>query len=204
MSDERVIHLIDDDDAVRDSLAFLLGASGFRVKTYESGLRFLQDAGRWAQGCVITDIRMPDLTGLELAERLKQSGSSLPVIVVTGHADMHLAIQAIRIGAVDFIEKPFEEDVILRAIEAALQGPGSADGDAARSGEFARRVEGLSQTERQVLDLVLEGRPNEEVAHRLVLDLRSVEACRATLMTKMQVNSLSELVRLVLLVERGR
>lgn len=204
MTGERLIHLIDDDDAVRDSLAFLLRTSGFRVTTYESGLRFLQEAGDLDEGCIVTDVRMPDVTGLELTERLKQRGTRIPVIVVTGHADVHLAIQALRVGAADFIEKPFEEEVILQAIELALEGPRAQGARQAQAIEFAGRIESLSERERRVLDQYLEGKQNEEVARVLELDLRDVEASRATLMAKMKAGNLSELVRLALLAERCR
>lgn len=204
MTGERLIHLIDDDDAVRDSLAFLLRTSGFRVTTYESGLRFLQEAADLNEGCIITDVRMPGVTGLELTERLKQRGTRIPVIVVTGHADVHLAIQALKVGAADFIEKPFEEEEILQAIELALEGPEAQGASQAQATEFAGRIESLSALERRVLDQYLEGKQNEEVARVLELDLRAVEASRATLMAKMKAGNFSDLVRLALLAERGR
>ena len=198
MAGNPVVHVIDDDDAARDALAFLLRTDNFSVHAYDSAKAFLSALPAAEEGCVVTDVRMPEMTGLELLRRLKGSGNSWPVIVMTGQADVPIAIEAIKSGAVDFIEKPYDADVLLGAVKAALGGQASDAGNAQRI-ETQRRLAALSPQERQVVDALVEGRPNKTIAYDLGLNARTVEVHRASVMTKMQATSLSHLVRMVLL-----
>ena len=198
MADEAAVHVIDDDEAVRDSLDFMLDAAGLRVRTWESAVRFLETADQAERGCIVTDVRMPDMTGLELVEKLKERGIADPVIVITGHGDVPLAVEAMKEGAVDFLEKPFEDEALLAAVRAAFCRKGSDDGRDAERRELARRIEALSGRERQVLEGLVAGNPNKIIAFDLGISPRTVEIYRANLMTKMQAASLSDLVRMAL------
>lgn len=201
MLTDAVVHVIDDDEAVRDSLAFLLETADLTVRTYDSALRFLDRLAEAEPGCIITDIRMPDMTGLELVRRLNEQGSGLPVIVITGHADVALAVEAMRAGVADFIEKPFADDVILTALRSALDRDRGAQLMDAERSAISQRIAGLSARERQVLTGLVAGQSNKTVAHALGISPRTVEVYRANLMTKMRAQSLSELVRMALLAE---
>ena len=198
MTDENVVHIIDDDEAVRDSLAFLLEAANLTVRTYESAVRFLAETGRLESGCLVTDIRMPEMSGLELVRHLNERGSSLPVIVMTGHGDVPLAVEAMRAGVLDFIEKPFNDETILAALRRALDISRDHAEESAERAEIAGRLAKLSGRERQVLDGLVEGHANKVIALKLGISPRTVEVYRANLMTKMQASSLSELVRMTL------
>ena len=191
------VHIIDDDDAVRDALAFLLSTEDLETATYDSAPPFLAVA-EGASGCVITDVRMPGMDGLELTRRLKTMGVDLPVIVITGHADVALAVTAMKAGAADFIEKPFDDDTILKAVWRALSTRSATDARAAEQRVAAQRIEGLSQRERQVMDGLVAGKANKVIAYDLDISPRTVEIYRAHLMIKTGVHSLSELVRLAL------
>jgi len=198
----RLVHVIDDDDGVRDSLAFLLEAAGYQVRSYDSGQRFLDAFNGVEAGCVLTDVRMPGLTGLELALRLKSLGSRMPVIVVTGHADVPLAVEAMKAGVDDFIEKPFDDQVIIRSIEAAFERAShtrAAHGDAGERTETARRLGTLSVREGQVLQALVEGKANKVIARDLGISPRTVEIYRANVMQKMGAVNLSQLVRMTIL-----
>ncbi|HYD11465.1 MAG TPA: response regulator FixJ [Allosphingosinicella sp.] len=196
MANEPVIHVIDDDEAVRDSLDFMLDAAGLAVRTWDSALPFLAAIDGLDQACIVTDIRMPDMTGLELVQKLKARGVRTPVIVITGHADVPLAVEAMKAGVVDFIEKPFENQRLIGAIRAALaQAPAEAD-DATR--EIAARLDSLSGREREVLDGLVAGHANKVIAFDLGISPRTVEVYRANVMAKMQARSLSELVRMAI------
>ncbi len=199
MSTERVVHIVDDDEGVRRSLAFLLSSAGLPVRLYDSATAFLVALASIQGGCLITDMRMPDMTGLELLRELRAKALSLPAIVITGHGDVPLAVEAMKAGAVDFIEKPFEERAILDAVRAALERCGDEDtGDrAAVAGKLAL----LSERERQVLDGLISGHPNKTIAHELGISPRTVEVYRANLMAKMQAKSLSELIRMAILAD---
>jgi two-component system response regulator FixJ len=194
MSAETIVHVIDDDAAMRDSLEFLLSAAGFDVKLHESATQFL-DSGAKPEGCVVTDIRMPDMDGLELLRRLKVSSPQLPVIVMTGHGDVPLAVAAMKLGAADFVEKPFDDEVLLGAIKSAVAQrlrqviSGEIDSD------IASRAASLSERERQVFEGLVAGHSNKVIANKLQISPRTVEVYRANVMTKMQAGSLSELVR---------
>src|SRR4051812_25388902 len=197
MSDSDLIHLIDDDEDVRRALAFQLGTVGLAVRVYESALAFLEKNPEPRAGCIVSDVRMPGMDGLELLRRLRAKGVQCPVIVMTGHADVHLAVQAMKAGAADFIEKPFSDDVLLAAIQAAFAGRQSVAGQG-DAGGIRGRIAALSSREREVLDGLLAGHPNKTIAYDLGLSPRTVEVHRANVMTKMQANSLSELVRMAL------
>ena len=200
MANEGVVHVIDDDDAVRDSLAFMFDAAGLEVRTWPSAVAFLGALEGRGPGCIVTDVRMPDMTGLELVQRLKSLGIADPVIVITGHADVPLAVEAMKAGVVDFIEKPFDNQRLLGAIRAALAQVPAGDDEGRR--EIARRLDSLSQREREVLDGLVAGHANKVIAFDLGISPRTVEIYRANVMTKMKAASLSELVRMTILAER--
>lgn len=192
-----VVHLIDDDEDVRRALAFLLGTAGLAVKVYGSASDFLDRHDTPVAGCIVTDVRMPGIDGLELLRRLREKDAAVPVIVMTGHADVPMAVDAMKNGAVDFIEKPFADDVLLDAIARAFklaEMPATPGRDAAARERFAA----LSDRERQVLSGLLAGLPNKTIAYDLGLSPRTVEVHRANVMAKTGVSSLSELVRLAL------
>jgi two-component system response regulator FixJ len=191
--------VIDDDEAVRQSLAFLLGTAGIEVQTYDSAAEFLKNAAKVRTGCVITDVRMPDISGIELLQRVKELELGLPVIVITGHGDVPLAVQAMRIGAVDFLEKPFDDEVLLRSVRSALDKHNRDIRGQAERAEIASRLAALSKRERDVLDGLVAGRANKQIAFDLGISPRTVEIYRANLMTKMQAASLSDVVRMALL-----
>lgn len=200
MSETAVIHVIDDDEAVRDSLSFMLETADFSVKAYDSAIAFLDQLPDVAPGCVITDVRMPEMTGLELVRRLRELGVGLPVIVITGHGDVPLAVEAMKAGVVDFIEKPFDDEAILAALGLALAQDANGDGRDAERMALAQRVAALSTREQQVLSGLVAGQANKVIANQLGISPRTVEVYRANVMTKMQASSLSELVRMALLV----
>lgn len=196
--DRIVVHVIDDDEAVRQSLAFLLRANEIEVQTYESGSAFLAVAPGLKSGCVVTDVRMPEVSGIELLRRLKELKVPLPVIVITGHGDVPLAVEAMKFGAAEFLEKPFDDDILLAAVRSALN---RQDVDSKRLAERAAiddRIAALSNREREVLDGLVAGRANKQIAFDLGISPRTIEIYRANLMTKMQAASLSELVRMAL------
>src|SRR6187401_1737329 len=186
-----LVHVIDDDEAVRQSLAFLLTAAKIDVRTYESASAFLSALPN-VSGCVVTDVRMPDISGIDLLRRLKELKVALPVIVITGHGDIQLAVEAMKIGAVDFIEKPFDDEVLLTAIKSAL---GRWQKDARQEAErttFSGKLATLSNRERDVLNGLVAGKPNKVIAFDLGISPRTVEIYRANVMTKMSAGSLSE------------
>jgi len=193
-----IVHVVDDEEAVRNSLAFLLGTSGFAVRTHASAASFLEIASSIKNGCLVTDLRMPDIDGVELLRRLSAQGSMLPAIVVTGHGDVQMAVEAMKNGALDFIEKPFSDDVLIESIQRAVAKATSAlDADAART-RVREKLASLSERELQVLHGVVEGRANKTIAFELGISPRTVEVYRAGLMSKMQAKSLAELVRMVM------
>ncbi len=199
MSNEGMVWIIDDDDAVRDSLAFLLTAEGLTVETFASAAAFLARHPGGGGGCIVTDVRMPGMSGTDLLEQVAcMEGPALPVIVITGHGDIPLAVEAMKKGAVDFIEKPCDDDRIVSAVRAALDHRRVGSGDEDQRAAIRERLATLSARERQVLDGLIAGRPNKTIAFDLGISPRTVEVYRANVMTKMQASSLSELVRLAL------
>jgi len=196
-----VVHIVDDEEVVRNSLAFLLGTSGFAVRVHESASAFLDVAPSIRNGCLITDLRMPDMDGVELLRRLRQMDALPPAIVISGHGDVQMAVEAMKNGAFDFIEKPFSDDVLIAAIEHAVQQAALRTRDSAATQEILSRLASLSERETQVLKGVVDGLPNKVIAYELGLSSRTVEVYRAGLMGKMNAGSLSELVRMVLSVD---
>ncbi|WP_354858919.1 response regulator FixJ [Acetobacter fabarum] len=201
MNPDCIIHVIDDDEAVRESIAFLLLASGYTAQTYASADEFLGIVDQINNGCVITDVRMPGMDGLDLVSHLHASRPLLPIIVITGHADVPLAVQAMKSGARDFIEKPFDDHFILDAVASALQY-----GDKNFSGRFPaqvvrQKIAVLSAREQQVLRGLVDGQSNKIIARDLGISPRTIEIYRANLMTKMDARSLAELVRMTLSTE---
>lgn len=202
MANEPVVHIVDDDAAIRDSLAFLLDTANLVSRTYESAEALLARAADLEPGCIVTDVRMPDMNGLEMVRRLAEIGVRHPVIVMTGHADVPLAIEAVRAGVKDFIEKPFDDDALLASIRTSMAGQAQAAEQAGRDTELRERLASLSSRERQVLDGLVAGHANKVIAYDLEISPRTVEVYRANVMTKMQARSLSELVRMTMLVQR--
>lgn len=198
-ADKAIVHVIDDDDAVRESLAFLLGTAGIDVQTYESAVAFLKVAPDVRLGCVITDVRMPELSGVDLLRRLQELKLGVPVIVITGHGDVPLAVEAMKIGAVDFLEKPFDDEVLLASVRSALNRLDRDSKRQAERGEIEGRLAALSNRERDVLEGLVAGHANKQIAYDLGISPRTIEIYRANLMTKMQAASLSDLVRMALI-----
>jgi two-component system, LuxR family, response regulator FixJ len=198
MAADAVVHVIDDDEAVRQSLEFLLRASGVAARTYESAAAFLDALPTVEAGCIITDVRMPGISGIELLKRLGEMQVKLPVIVITGHGDVPLAVEAMKIGAVDFLEKPFEDELLLGSVRSALDRAAQNAARDARRAEVEARLATLTNREREVLEGLVAGKPNKIIAFDLAISPRTVEIYRANVMTKMGAASLSELVRMTL------
>jgi two-component system response regulator FixJ len=199
-SDQPLVHVIDDDDAIRQSLAFLLSTAKIEVKTYPSAAAFLEALPGLTPGCIITDVRMPGISGIELVRRLKELDVGAPVIVITGHGDVPLAVEAMKIGAADFLEKPFDDEVLLASVRSALKVQDAETKRRSERGEVEGRLATLSSRERDVLGGLVAGRANKQIAFDLGISPRTVEIYRANLMNKMQAGSLSELVRMALVV----
>ena len=197
----RVVDVIDDDEGLRESLAFLLRSAALEVRSFESAKAFLQALPDAAPSCVITDVRMPDISGIELLRRLKELKIGVPVIVITGHGDIALAVEAMKMGAADFFEKPFDDDLLFASVRAALRQQADQTKRGAERAEIEHRIATLSSREKDVLAGLIEGRANKQIAFELGISPRTVEIYRANLMNKMQANSLSDLVRMALLVE---
>jgi two-component system response regulator FixJ len=198
MQAEAMVHVIDDDEAVRQSLIFLLKTAEITVAAYDSVTSFLTTLPQIKSGCIVTDVRMPDISGIDLLRRLREMRSPLPVIVITGHADVPLAVEAMKFGALDFLEKPFNDDALLDAVKAALNQQGADDKRAADRAEIVDKLASLSNRERQVLEGLVAGHPNKIIAFDHGISPRTVEIYRANLMSKMQAASLSDLVRMAL------
>ncbi len=198
MADRGKVYVIDDDEAMRDSLNFLLDSAGYEVTLFDSAMRFLDHLPDLAFGCVVSDVRMPGLDGIELLKRLKAGHSTFPIVIMTGHGDVPLAVEAMKLGAVDFLEKPFEDDRLVGMIEMAIQQAEPAARSEALTQDVAARVASLSPRERQVMNGLIAGLSNKLIARDYDISPRTIEVYRANVMTKMQANSLSELVRLAM------
>lgn len=198
---DTVVHIVDDEEAVRNSLAFLLSGAGFAVRVHESATAFLAIAPQITNGCLITDLRMPDMDGVELLRRLRDTDALLPAIVITGHGDVQMAVEAMKCGAIDFIEKPFSDEVIIESISRAASRAAERVQSGAALEIVKQRVASLSDRERQVLKGVVAGQANKTIAFELGISPRTVEVYRAGLMSKMQAKSLPELVRMIMDVE---
>jgi two-component system response regulator FixJ len=198
MNDKTVVHVVDDDAAMRDSLTFLLDVNGFKPLVYDSASAFLTESPIDALSCVVSDIRMPGMNGIELVLELKSKGSTCPVILVTGHGDVALAVEAMKAGAADFIEKPFDDAVLLGAIRSALEARPATQGDSSARKEAEARLAELSPRERDVLQGLVAGKINKVIAHDLSISPRTVEVYRANLMAKTGARSMSELMRIAL------
>jgi len=196
MNTRRMIHIVDDEEAIRRSAGFMLKTSGYAVSTYASGDAFLQSARDAEPGCVLLDVRMPGMDGLEVQKAMAERGIAMPVVVLTGHGDITVAVRAMKGGAVDFIEKPFEKAVLLTAITAAFERLDDASARAARAGDAAVAIAALTRREQDVLRGLAQGLPNKTIAFDLAISPRTVEVHRANLMAKLQVRSLSEALRI--------
>jgi two-component system, LuxR family, response regulator FixJ len=192
------VYVIDDDAAMRDSLSFLLDAANFEVALFESATNFLEMLPRLDFGCVVSDVRMPGIDGIELLKRMKSLDSRFPVVIITGHGDVALAVEAMKLGAVDFLEKPFEDDRLIGMIEAAIRYGEPAAKDEAFTRDIASRIDSLSPRELQVMEGLIAGLSNKMIARNYDISPRTIEVYRANVMTKMQAGSLSELVRLAM------
>ncbi len=198
MQPDAVIYVIDDDEAVRHSLEFLLKTAGLKVRSFEGAQAFLDVLPEIRSGCIITDVRMPEITGIDLLRRVKELGIDIPVIVITGHGDISLAVEAMKIGAVDFLEKPFDDDTLLAVVKSSLSRNVDNAQRNAEISQISDRLAVLSNRERQVLEGLVAGKANKVIAFDLGISPRTVEIYRANLMTKMAANSLSDLVRMAL------
>jgi two-component system response regulator FixJ len=201
MSNGAVVHIIDDDEDIRRALAFLLGTAGLAVRVHESALKFLENLDTLQPGCIVSDVRMPGMDGLELQQRLKTMGVEMPIIIMTGHADVPLAVQAMKAGAVDFIEKPFDDETLLSAIRIALDVYDKNGQSSIEIAQIQARLDTLSAREKEVLEGLLAGHANKTIAYDLELSPRTVEVHRANVMSKMKARSLSELVRMAMLAK---
>ena len=201
--ERRLVHLVDDDEAIRRSASFMLRTSGYLVKTYASGVELLALGKAVPAGCILLDVRMPDMDGLEVQAALKEQGVLLPVIIMTGHGDVNVAVQAMKAGAVDFIEKPFEKAVLLSAIEEGFARIEQVGRRHARAEEAKVRLEALTPREADVLQGLVRGHPNKTIAYDLGISPRTVEIHRANLMTKLGVASLSEALRIAFAAGMG-
>jgi two-component system, LuxR family, response regulator FixJ len=197
----RVVHVIDDDEGLRESLAFLLRSAKLEVRSFDSAKAFLKVLPDATLGCVITDVRMPDMSGIELLRRLKELKVGVPVIVIAGHGDIALAVEAMKIGAADFFEKPFDDDLLVASVRAALRQQADQTKRGAERADIEHRISTLSPREKDVLTGLVDGRANKQIAFDLGISPRTVEIYRANLMNKMQAGSLSDLVRMALLIQ---
>lgn len=198
MSKQATVYIVDDDEAVRDSLSLLLKSVGIPCKTFENATAFLNGGVDQHAGCLVLDIRMPGLSGLELQQQLKETGNTLPIIFITGHGDVPMAVEAMKQGAVEFIQKPFREQDLLDCINRALQDNSAQQGDQAEIQRIRERLATLTPREREVMQMVIDGKANKVIAFDLNLSQRTVEIHRAHVMEKMGVRSLAELVRMVI------
>jgi two-component system response regulator TtrR len=198
VSPSSLIYIVDDDDAIRDSLRWLLESTGYRVSAFSTAERFLGAYKTGVAACLVLDVRMPGLSGLELQQELNRRGEALPIIFITGHGDVPMAVNALKSGAFHFLEKPFKDEQLLAVIEQAATSRTPAAAEGARGRCAAARLATLTQREREVMDLVVRGLKNKQIAEQLSISVKTVEAHRARAMEKMDVSSVAELVRATL------
>lgn len=198
MGDNRVVHLVDDEEAIRKSAGFVLSRAGFKVEPYSSGVEFLKHAKGATPGCVLLDVRMPDMDGLEVQAAMAQRGIAMPVIVLTGHGDVSTAVQAMKSGTIEFLEKPFEKAALLEALERAFARLERNDTRDLEERDARTRIAALTAREREVLEGLAKGYPNKTIAYDLGCSSRTVEVHRASLMQKLEVHSLSDLLRIAI------
>jgi two-component system, LuxR family, response regulator FixJ len=203
MGDKPLVHIVDDEEAIRKSTSFMLTAAGYAVETWPSGTAFLKAAAEARPGCVLLDVRMPDMDGLEVQQALTAQGVAMPVIVLTGHGDVSIAVRAMKAGAVDFIEKPFEQGALIEAIETGLGRLRDADTKRQAATDANVRLEGLTARERDVLAGLADGMANKVIANHLGISPRTVEIHRANLMAKLEVRSLSDALRIAFAAGMG-
>jgi two-component system, LuxR family, response regulator FixJ len=201
MPAEKLVHIVDDDDAVRRSAAFMLKHAGYRVESYVSGVAFLKEAKDAERGCVLLDVRMPEMDGLEVQQEMGKRGIDMPVVILTGHGDITVAVKAMRAGAVNFIEKPYEKEALLDAIEEAYARLDRNHDKDMKAGEAQVRLASLTGRERDVLNGLVAGYPNKTIAYDLGISPRTVEIYRANMMEKLRVRSLSEALRIAFIAE---
>lgn len=198
------VFVVDDDQSVRDSLRWLLESAAIAVETFSSAQKFLDAYDRQRAGCLLLDVRMPGMSGLELQERLSREELSLPVIIITGHADVQMAVRAMKFGAVDFVEKPFNDQVLLECVQHAIHQDRRARDSHAETEDIRRRLAKLTPREREVLDMVIDGKLSKQIAVEFGLSEKTVEVHRAHIMSKMEAENVADLVRLTLTAERPK
>lgn len=203
MNDKRLVHIVDDEDAIRRATDFMLKTSGFAVESWPSGVAFLKEVRHAAEGCVLLDVRMPEMDGLEVQQALIERGITMPVIILTGHGDVTIAVRAMKAGAVDFLEKPFEKATLLSSIETAFERIAASGDIAARAAEARTLLGVLTPRERDVLEGLAQGLPNKTIAYDLGISPRTVEVHRANLMSKLDVRSLSDALRIAFAAGMG-
>ncbi len=198
MTGQRVVHVIDDDAAVRDAVGLLLSTEGYKVHTFPSALAFLKADALLQEGCVITDVRMPEMNGIELIARMKENRITAPVIVLTAHADVPLAVEAMKLGAIDLLEKPFEDAALLAAVESALERRSVEETRSRECAAIKNRLASLTRRENEILAGLLKGLSNKVIAHDLGISIRTAEVHRANIMAKMRAGNLAELVKMAI------
>lgn len=203
MADKKLIHIIDDEESVRRSVGYMLKTSGYGVEAWSSGAAFLKNLPSIEEGCILLDIRMPEIDGLEVQHILAERGITMPIIIMTGHGDVSIAVQAMKAGAVDFLEKPFEKGVLMDAIERAFDRIHSDQDLVARATRADIIIGALTMREREVLEGLAQGLPNKTIAYDLGISSRTVEVHRANLMTKLHVHSLSDALRIAFAAGMG-
>jgi len=196
LTGQHILYLVDDDEAIRHSASFMLRHEGFVVKTYEDGVSFLEQLDSKARGCVLLDLRMPRMDGLAVQQKLTEKGNDLPVIILTGHGDVPVAVQAMKAGAVDFVQKPYEKQTLLKAIERAFEQMDQEVSNSARAREAKARLTALTAREREVLERLVQGLTNKAIAEDLGISPRTIEIHRANLMMKLEADSLSSALRI--------
>ncbi len=198
MTEQNVVHIVDDDAAVRDAVGLLLTSEGFKVLSYPSAAAFLKAIGPQCEGCVVTDVRMPEMNGIELIAKMKEERISMPAIVLTAHADVPLAVEAMKLGAIDLLEKPFEDAALLAAVSAALNKRTADELRTKESQALRNRLASLTRRENEILAGLLKGLSNKVIAHDLGISIRTAEVHRANIMAKMRAGNLAELVKMAL------